>query len=109
MNVRMSSLIAYWILCIPVFGEALLPISLWDGLVPSIVVEKGYAGFGPAFHGAFDGSKRLVRTVPSVVGQMVGSDELPLLKTYPHMEEMSEVVIPRFRLVKIDATDLASL
>ena len=86
-----------------------MPISLWDGLVPSIVVEKGYAGFAPAFHGGFDGSKSLVRTVPSVLGQMVGSDELPLLKTYPQVEGMSEVGISRFHfLCTIDATDLAS-
>ncbi len=85
-------MIAFWILCLPVFGEALLPISLWDGLVPSIVVEKGYAGFAPAFHGAFDGSKRFIRTVPSVVGQLVSSEGFPLLRTYAHMEDMNEVV-----------------
>jgi hypothetical protein len=88
MDVTMSPLIAMLILCFPSYGDALLPISLWDGLVPSMIVEKGYAEFAPAFHE----SKRHFRTVPSVVGQMVGSDQLPLLNKYPHMQEMNEVV-----------------
>ncbi len=87
-------MIALIILCLPSFGTALLPVSLWDGLVPSIIVDNGYAEFAPAFHG----SNRHFRTVPSVVGQMIGSDELPLLKAYPRVEDMNEV-IPRFRFL----------
>jgi hypothetical protein len=107
MDVRMLSMIAFWILCLPIFGEALLPISLWDGLVPSIVVEKGYAEFAPAFHGAFDGSKRQIRTVPSVVGQMFSSDELPLLKQYPLVKDMNEVALRSRFIFTIGVTDLA--
>ncbi len=102
MDVKALLMIAVWVLCLPIFGEALLPISLWDGLVPSIIVEKDfdrYAEFTPAFHGAFDAPKLHARSAPSVVGRIVGSDALPLLKTYPHMEHMNEVLIPfRFRI-----------
>jgi hypothetical protein len=94
MYATISSMIALIILCLPSFGTALLPVSLWDGLVPSIIVDNGYAEFAPAFHG----SNRHFRTVPSVVGQMIGSDELPLLKAYPRVEDMNEV-IPRFRFL----------
>ena len=98
----MLSIFFLSILLIPHSGDALMPLSVWEGLVPTLIPDQFHPEFIPAF--MVSSSCEPSKTVPTVVGQILGLENLRNSKRFQNLEKLSQVVCRLLLLLVFELT-----